>query len=769
MEEHFYPKTQSHTHQVHDIIGFAQAIADLGGLTNPLTADLNADGHYINLASPGDNAQSIRYDPVSDGIEYNGWLGHTFKVNADGSTPLKVEQSLVTVTNLKVTGGTPGTGKVLTSDSDGDASWKNPSSATVYNVLEYGATGNGVTNDSAAIQSAINAASTNGGTVYLPSGNYKVSSTSRTDTVSFASGSTFNDTSITSGDIGKYVLWANLGRVAKITSVVAGVSFTVDVAPLTTSATSARIVSPGLVIPEGVFLRGAGASFNHQLATAGATSQVNTQITDAGTGVTILIRGANSPAGGSTRYGLSNMSVIGNSSNTYGLFVGNGAWMIDSDNLELSSHGIAGLGLDGNINSHNFHNAIFYGNGKATATTPTGGVITHPFNAAGSASCNFYNTFFSANIGFGICDGVDTGGAYGVNLWAPQFNSQQASLMANSGTSMVLQSKGTGDGMATVVGGWSETAALYDVITSGYVTIVSMRMHSSHAYHWIVNGGIANAIGCTFEGATSYTAQLNSSGVFNWNAITSVDPGLYSGGPSTVPASGSSSVMFANSLQSNGSTIIGDLLMKNAATAARAYRFRTSGASVDFDFAGNTLYLSGYPNADFTGTQQFYLGLDTSGNADAFGVWRFHTAPFATTKVTIDSGSATPIEINGGLRLDGSTSGSTVVQAPAVASGTLTLPAATDTLVGRATTDTLTNKSISFASNTVTTTLAQLNTAVTDADVVSLTGVETLTNKTLTAPVINNPTGFASGWAKLTVGTVAPASPTAGDLWVDTN
>ena len=42
----------------------------------------------------------------------------------------------------------------------------------------------------------------------------------------------------------------------------------------------------------------------------------------------------------------------------------------------------------------------------------------------------------------------------------------------------------------------------------------------------------------------------------------------------------------------------------------------------------------------------------------------------------------------------GSSSGTTTVQASAVASGTLTLPAATDTLVGKATTDTLTNKTL---------------------------------------------------------------------------
>ena len=64
------------------------------------------------------------------------------------------------------------------------------------------------------------------------------------------------------------------------------------------------------------------------------------------------------------------------------------------------------------------------------------------------------------------------------------------------------------------------------------------------------------------------------------------------------------------------------------------------------------------------------------------------------------------------------------------------MPTSTDTLVGRATTDTLTNKSISLTTNTITGTFSEFNAAVTDHDLVSLSSTSTLTNKTLTSPVI---------------------------------
>jgi len=139
------------------------------------------------------------------------------------------------------------------------------------------------------------------------------------------------------------------------------------------------------------------------------------------------------------------------------------------------------------------------------------------------------------------------------------------------------------------------------------------------------------------------------------------------------------------------------------------------------------------------------LGVNIDGYPDGTGITvagtdRLLVSDSGTEKMVNVSQIATFVSTSfSTLVFEGSTADdyeTTLAVTDPTADRTITLPNATDTLVGKATTDTFTNKSLDLGTNTFTGSLAEFNTALQSESFASLTGSETLTNKTLTTPVI---------------------------------
>src|SRR6056300_243359 len=97
-------------------------------------------------------------------------------------------------------------------------------------------------------------------------------------------------------------------------------------------------------------------------------------------------------------------------------------------------------------------------------------------------------------------------------------------------------------------------------------------------------------------------------------------------------------------------------------------------------------------------------------------------------------GAFTTLTLDNNIVFEGATADEyelTLSVADPTADRTVTIPDATGTIVLKDTTDTLTNKSVSLTNNTLTGTLAEFNSALSDGSFASLAGTETLTNKTI--------------------------------------
>ena len=195
--------------------------------------------------------------------------------------------------------------------------------------------------------------------------------------------------------------------------------------------------------------------------------------------------------------------------------------------------------------------------------------------------------------------------------------------------------------------------------------------------------------------------------------VDSVTEGLHIHASAVAATTGNISIsadLEAGDIIDGVTLVAGDrVLVKNQSTASEngIYVVQSSGAAVratDFDQpaevdGGDFIFVTGGTVNDNTGWVQTSTGVATIG-----------TDPIYFTQF---SGAGTFLAGNG-LSLAGSTfSINTAVTADLT------------------TAQTLTNKTINLSSNTLTGTLAEFNTAVSDANLASLAGTETLTNKTI--------------------------------------
>jgi hypothetical protein len=161
--------------------------------------------------------------------------------------------------------------------------------------------------------------------------------------------------------------------------------------------------------------------------------------------------------------------------------------------------------------------------------------------------------------------------------------------------------------------------------------------------------------------------------------------------------------------------------------------------AIDVDTINEEIvYITGVSGDTFTISR----GQAGTGTAGVSGIT--HSAGASVKHVLTSSdlilfrNSSSPVSSFG---FSGSTSGTTTVQASAVAgTNTLTLPATNnDTLVGKATTDVLTNKTLTAPVISTITNTGTLTLPTSTDTIVGRATTDTLTNKTLTSPVLTTP------------------------------
>ena len=247
---------------------------------------------------------------------------------------------------------------------------------------------------------------------------------------------------------------------------------------------------------------------------------------------------------------------------------------------------------------------------------------------------------------------------------------------------------------------------------------------------------LTNATALNLNGASPAIATTSTTAsVFN-STVTTLNIG---GAATTISVGANTGTTTVN----NNVTITGNLTVNGSTTTSSSQNTGYGDSLVDLH------YTNGGVNTSDDGKDiGLVFNYFKTTDKNAYLVWANDSQAMEYYSVGTDNGTiitGTYGNFKGaGFLFAGSSSGVTTVQPAASASGTLTLPAATDTLVGRATTDTLTNKTLT--SPTLTTPVLGTPSSGT---LTSCTGLPLSTGVTGTLPIANGGTGATTAPATM--------------------
>jgi len=235
----------------------------------------------------------------------------------------------------------------------------------------------------------------------------------------------------------------------------------------------------------------------------------------------------------------------------------------------------------------------------------------------------------------------------------------------------------------------------------------------------------------TGYGSLSYN---NLTGAFTYTVVT--DANIRGAVSAANTGTGYGSLAYSSSTGTFTYTVVTDANIRGAISVA-------AGSGLTYSSSTGILSTSAIPNSQLANSSITLGSTSVALGSTATSI----SGLTAVTATTVNAGT-------GGTVFTGATSGTTTVTASATASGTLTLPAATDTLIGKATTDTLTNKTFDTAG---TGNVFRINGTTITAN--TGTGSNVLaTSPSLTTPTIGSAGANFSGATSGTTALVASAT-----------